>query len=157
MATLVKSKTKPQPHSVVDILNKALASAIDLKLQTKQAHWNIKGKNFVALHELFDKVGLEVESFYDMIAERVVQLDGTALGTLQAVSKSSTLPSYPTDIHDSQKHVKFLGKAIHALAEHTRKAIDAAEEHEDAVTADVLTEVTRGLDKLRWFVESHSE
>jgi len=40
----------------VDLLNRHLADAIDLAYQAKQAHWNVKGPSFIALHELFDEV-----------------------------------------------------------------------------------------------------
>src|SRR6201986_4151650 len=82
-------------HAMIDLLNQQLADALDFGLQAKQAHWNVKGPHFIGLHELFDKVAEEFEEFTDGIAERAVELGGTALGTLQSVSKQSRLASYP--------------------------------------------------------------
>src|ERR1051325_10619594 len=80
----------------VEILNARLADAIDLQTQTKQAHWNVKGPNFIALHELFDKINEDVEDYVDDIAERAVQLGGVAEGTARMVAKRSSLPDIPT-------------------------------------------------------------
>jgi len=157
MAALPKIKAKSRSAALTALLNQSLASAIDLKLQAKQAHWNVKGENFIALHELFDKASAEIDEYADMLAERTVQLGGIAQGTLQAVGKSSGLSPYPANIQDSQQHIKALGGGIGALAESLRQAIDTADAEGDAVTADLFTEITRGLDKLRWFVESHRQ
>ncbi|MCK4945979.1 MAG: DNA starvation/stationary phase protection protein Dps [Alphaproteobacteria bacterium] len=146
---------KTQPSSVIDLLNQSLAGAIDLKLQAKQAHWNVKGENFIALHELFDTVSAQADGYADMIAERAVQLGGIAQGTVQTIARDTKLAVYPVDMHDSQRHVKALSTAMSTLADFLRSAIDSSDESGDAVTADLLTEATRGLDKLRWFVESH--
>jgi starvation-inducible DNA-binding protein len=64
---------------VIELLNARLADAIDLGAQTKHAHWNVKGPNFIALHELFDKVAESVEEHIDTLAERVTALGGTFL------------------------------------------------------------------------------
>src|SRR5580693_10136712 len=68
------------------LMNLRLASAVDLQMQMKQAHWNVKGPNFIGLHELFDKVDEAVESYVDMIAERIVQLGGIAEGTVRVAA-----------------------------------------------------------------------
>src|SRR5262245_41166060 len=65
----------------VALLNARLADCTDLRTQAKQAHWNVKGPNFIALHELFDKINEEVGDYVDEIAERAVQLGGVAEGT----------------------------------------------------------------------------
>jgi len=66
---------------VIELLNQTLASTLDLKTQVKQAHWNVKGKDFYQLHELFDEIAAEVEEFIDLVAERITALGGYALGT----------------------------------------------------------------------------
>ncbi len=151
-----KQGKSQQANKLISLLNQDLANAIDLKLQAKQAHWNLKGENFIALHELFDKVATEVDGFADMLAERVVQLGGIAQGTLQAAAATSQLKSYPKDIQRSILHVAALGSAIETLAESERALIEAADEVNDAVTADICTEIARGLDMLHWFVEAHN-
>jgi starvation-inducible DNA-binding protein len=140
---------------MIELLNQQLADALDLGLQAKQAHWNVKGPHFIGLHELFDKAAEELEGFTDDIAERAVELGGVALGTIQIVSKKSRLAAYPLDLTSGQKHVAALSSALSKFGTTTRAAIDTAAEAEDADTADLFTEVSRGVDKLLWFIEAH--
>src|SRR4029079_19020690 len=91
---------------VIVLLNARLADCIDLQTQTKQAHWNVKGPNFVALHELFDKINEDVEDYVDDIAERAVQLGYVAEGTARIVAKRSSLPEYPALTADGRSHVE---------------------------------------------------
>ena len=139
----------------VELLNARLADCIDLQTQTKQAHWNVKGPNFIALHELFDKITEEVEDYVDDIAERVVQLGGVAEGTARMVAKRSSLAEYPVNAVDGRSHVEALSTALAAFGKVARKGIDQANELGDLDTADLFTEVSRGIDKWLWFVEAH--
>ncbi|MEM1029919.1 MAG: DNA starvation/stationary phase protection protein Dps [Myxococcota bacterium] len=140
---------------MVDLLNQNLALAIDLSLQAKQAHWNVKGPAFQQLHELFDKTHALSTGFVDTLAERAVILGGVAAGTLQVVSEASTLPAYRLDLAAGRDHVDALSTALAAFGRSARAAIRAAEEAGDADTADVFTEVSRATDKQLWFVEAH--
>jgi starvation-inducible DNA-binding protein len=140
---------------VVELLNARLADCIDLQTQIKQAHWNVKGPNFIALHELFDKINEEVEDYVDEIAERAVQLGGIAQGTTRMVAKRSSLPEYPANTVDGRSHVEALSSALAAVGKSARQAIDIADDLSDLDTADVFTEVSRGIDKWLWFVEAH--
>lgn len=139
----------------IALLGKNLALAIDLSLQTKQAHWNVKGPNFIALHELFDKVSDETREFVDMIAERITTLGGTAEGTLQAVGPRSTLPPYSLTISSGLQHLEALSSALAAFGASVRQAIDESAGFGDADTADLFTEVSRETDKQVWFLEAH--
>jgi starvation-inducible DNA-binding protein len=139
----------------VELLNARLADCIDLQTQTKQAHWNVKGLNFIALHELFDGINEEVEDHVDDIAERAVQLGGLAEGTARVVAKRSTLHEYPANAVGGHSHVDALSAALAAFGTAVRKAIDQANELGDLDTADLFTEVSRGIDKWLWFVEAH--
>jgi len=141
--------------AMILLLNQQLADAIDLGLQTKQAHWNVKGPHFIGLHELFDKAAEELEEFTDDIAERAVELGGFALGTIQVVSENSRLTAYPLDLASGQGHVVALSNAFAKFGATTRAAIDIAGKAGDADTADLFTEVSRGMDKLLWMVEAH--
>src|SRR5258707_7211174 len=89
----------------IDLLNARLADAIDLGTQIKQAHWNVKGPNFIALHELFDKINEDVEDYVDDIAERAVQLGGVAEGTARIAAQRSSLGEYPRNTVDGRSHV----------------------------------------------------
>jgi starvation-inducible DNA-binding protein len=143
--------------TIISLLQDRLADCIDLMNQGKQAHWNVKGPSFFALHELFDKVSEETEEYVDLIAERIVQLGGIAEGTIQAVAKRSTLPQYPLDISTGSEHVARLSHALAYFGELARRAIDQANEIRDADTADIFTEISRGVDKWTWMVEAHNQ
>src|SRR5437867_8694984 len=121
----------------VELLNTRLADCIDLQTQTKQAHWNVKGPNFIALHELFDKINEEVEDYVDDIAERAVQLGGVAEGTARMVARRSSLSEYPAKAVDGPSHVDALSSALAAFGKTARIAIDEAGDANDLDTADL--------------------
>jgi starvation-inducible DNA-binding protein len=141
----------------VALLNQQLADALDLALQAKHAHWNVKGPSFIALHELFDEVVEEVLEHADDLAERAVELGGTALGTMPIAAKGSRLAEYPLDIESGRAHVLALSAAIAAFGASARAAIEDAATLGDADTSDLFTEVSRGIDKLLWKVEAHAQ
>ncbi len=138
-------------------LNARLALSIDLALLTKQAHWNVKGPQFIALHEMFDGFRTEIDSHVDTMAERVIQLGGIALGTLQAVAKETRLAAYPTDISSGKDHLQQLIARYSQVANSVRAAIDETDEAGDKDTADILTGYSRELDKALWFLEAHTQ
>ncbi|NEQ30396.1 MAG: DNA starvation/stationary phase protection protein Dps [Leptolyngbya sp. SIO4C5] len=140
---------------VVDLLNQTLAATLDLKTQTKQAHWNVKGMDFYQLHELFDEMATELEEYVDMVAERVTALGGTAMGTARMAASGSILPEYPVDAIMGDEHVTALAERYAAYAKHLRQAIDTTDEAGDADTADLYTEISRTADMRLWFLEAH--
>lgn len=137
------------------LLQQRLAEAIDLKLQSKQAHWNVKGPDFIQLHELFDQVAMLAEGYVDLIAERITTLGGTAEGTLQAVQGRTSLETYPLDIFEGPAHVDRVAGALATFSRSLKAGIDETEGLGDVDTADLLTEVSRGVGKQLWFVEAH--
>jgi starvation-inducible DNA-binding protein len=139
----------------IEILNARLADSIDLALLTKQAHWNLRGPQFIAVHEMIDGFRTQIDGYVDTMAERVIQLGGTALGTTQVVANTTTLPPYPTGIYAIQDHLAALVERYGRVANALRAAIDATAEAGDADTADIFTEASRGLDKALWFLEAH--
>ena len=139
------------------LMNQRLASAVDLQLQMKQAHWNVKGPSFIGLHELFDKVDEAVESYVDKIAERIVQLGGIAEGTVRVSAARSRLAEYPLAIADGMAHVEAVARALSTFGQEARTTIDEANAQDDADTADLFTEISRGIDQWLWFVEAHSQ
>ena len=139
----------------IELLNKHLAAAIDLHAQVKMAHWNVRGPGFIALHELFDTVSEKVEDYSDLLAERAGGLGGTAHGTIQIAAERSFLVAYPHGIADTEQHVLAVAGSLATFGQSARDAINTAAKCGDADTADLFTEVSRGIDQQLWFVESN--
>jgi starvation-inducible DNA-binding protein len=148
----IPEKTRGQ---TVELLNARLADSVDLMHQAKQAHWNVKGPSFIALHKLFDEIVDAAEEYMDLVAERVVQLGGIAHGTIQSAAKATTLKEYPPSISAERDHVEALSSALASYGENVRHAINQSDELGDKDTADIFTEISRGVDKYLWFVEAH--
>jgi starvation-inducible DNA-binding protein len=141
--------------AVAVILNFLLADAISLQTQAKQAHWNVKGPNFIGLHRLFDEVSNALLEYMDLIAKRVVQLGGTAEGTAKIAVQRSILKPYPLDIVSGTAHCEALSSALAAFGSAVRQGIDEVDIAGDKATADICTQISRGVDQWLWSVEAH--
>lgn len=139
----------------IDLLTKRLADGIDLALCIKEAHWNLKGPSFIGVHLMLDGFRTDLDEWNDSIAERIVQLGGAARGTLQSVAETSALAPYPLDAFTIADHLAALIDRYGAFANAVRQNIDDTDEAGDAETADLFTEVGRGVDKQLWFLEAH--
>ncbi|MCQ0969768.1 DNA starvation/stationary phase protection protein Dps [Paracoccus sp. TK19116] len=157
MAVNVKGLKDNARKTSISELNARLADGIALGLAIKQAHWNVKGPNFIAVHELFDTVYARLQEHIDVMAERVQILDGVAVGTAQKVAADTTLKEYPTDLVKAQDHIKAVCERMRDHGEKLREAIDTTDEAGDADTADIFTAASRTADKDLWFMESHLE
>lgn len=136
-------------------LNAVLAALIDLSLQLKQAHWNVRGDGFISIHELFDKIHGEVEEYVDSVAERIASLGGRADGTVELVRGGSRLPVYPVAVTDVQGSLMAIADALAGVDKPIGGIIDRCEELGDAVSVDLLTSLSAMLQKNLWFVEAH--
>ncbi|WP_293124353.1 DNA starvation/stationary phase protection protein Dps [Microcoleus sp. bin38.metabat.b11b12b14.051] len=145
----------PIRDRAIGLLNQTLASTIDLKTQVKQAHWNVKGKDFYQLHLLFDEIASQVEEFTDLVAERITTLGGYALGTAIISAQQSELSEYPFDIADGTDHIIALADRLAIYGKSVRFCIEQTSVLGDADTADLYTEISRAIDKRLWFLESH--
>jgi starvation-inducible DNA-binding protein len=151
-----KNNVQPeaQQAKLIELLNRRLADAIDLQLQSRQAYWNVKGPNFMSLRGLFDKVAQEVEKDANLIAERIVQLGGMAEGTAHTVANRTSLDGYRLATAGGNGHIDALSTTLKDFGRHVRYASAQATELKDADTADIFTEIARGIDKWLWFVET---
>jgi starvation-inducible DNA-binding protein len=142
-------------NEVIGVLNSQLADGIHLGLAAKQAHWNVKGAHFAQLHELFDKLYTQAGTWSDDLAERAVQLGGTAEGTLDAVKKRSRLSPYDVALQSGTAHLEALSDRLAAFGSSIRGAIDLASEAGDQGSADLFTGISREADKMLWMLEAH--
>jgi len=139
----------------IAVLQGCLVDTIDLYNATRQAHWNVKGPHFGQLHELFDQFYRALQDSTDELAERLVQLGGTANGTTQVLAKETRLQPYPTDLYAGMDHVTALADRYAQVAKALREGIDQTDEAGDADTSDLLTEQSRATDKMLWMLEAH--
>jgi starvation-inducible DNA-binding protein len=142
---------------MVELLNKNLIDTISLTLAVKQAHWNLKGRGFIGVHELLDDVAERLRESADTMAERAVILGGHATGTAEVVGEKSSIEAYPLEMTDIEKHIEALKERFIALGGELRAAIEAAGDAGDEDTADLFTEVSRAVDKDAWFIGSNSQ
>lgn len=140
----------------IDILNANLAEGIALTLAVKQAHWNLKGQGFIGVHELLDDVAARLRDGTDLLAERAVILGGFARGTQEVVANTATMEAYPVEISSIKDHVEALKSRFLSVGAAVRKGIDDASDAGDEDTADILTEVSRAIDKDAWFIGANA-
>lgn len=140
---------------IIYLLNRLLGATIDLRAHAKQAHWNVRGPNFIALHKLFDEVAGVIDGFSDDLAERVAALGGIALGTVQVATKLTELKPYPADITGEKLHIEALSASLAIFAKAMRDSIELSGNLGDTVTADLFTSMCREAEKQLWLVESH--
>jgi starvation-inducible DNA-binding protein len=140
----------------VDLLSQSLVTAIDVQRQAKQAHWNVKGPNFIALHLLFDEVHTAAIEWADLSAERLVALGGTADGRVEHVADKTQLESYPLELTDGTDHVRQLSAALAKYGQQTVAAINESGDAGDPSTSDLFTEISRAVDDYLWKVEAHN-
>jgi len=157
MSRKTNALPEEQQAKLIEMLNRRLADAIDLQLQSRQAYWNVKGPNFLSLRELFDKVAQAVEEYANRIAERIVQLGGRAEGTAHAVAGRSALDGHGLASAEGNSHIDALARRLTAFGRHARYASAQASELLDADTAAIFTEIARGIDKWLWFVQTSQQ
>lgn len=141
--------------AITSLLQPRLADALDLYTRCKMAHWNVKGPQFAALHGLFDQAATEALGYSDDLAERIVQLGGAPRGTAADVAKETSLPASRGKREGWKSHVEAVAGALASFGSSVRHGIDAAAKLGDADSADLLTEISRGVDKSLWMVEAH--
>ena len=151
------SLPEEQRAKLVELLNRRLADSIDMMFQAKQAYWNVRGPQFIALHTLFGQIACGIEGHVDLIAERIAQLGGSADGTVAAVTRRTSLDRYPLEVADGSGHIEALAMALASFGKHIRYAIGQATELIDADSAALFTEISRDIDTWLWLVEAHQQ
>lgn len=139
----------------VVLLNARLADAVVLAAQLKHAHWNVRGRHFIALHLLFDELNAEVVLQADLLAERAAALGGIASGRLPQIVASTSLSPYPADAMTEHDHLGALAAALTIYATLVREAARTADQAGDLGTADVFTQISRAADQQLWKIEAH--
>lgn len=163
MPTMTKSRladvkldiAKDDREALVELLNQQLADTADLQSQLKQAHWNVRGLGFQQVHLLFDDQAELFEEYVDMLAERVALLGGVAQGTVRSAARASRLEEFPAGLVKVEAAVTDVRDRVAAYAAGNRRALAAANELGEPTTEDLLTEISRGVDKQLYFLESH--
>jgi len=145
----------PARPQIIELLNACLADIADLQTHAKYAHWNVKGPQFMSLHELFEQIASRLQQQADDVAERITALGGVAQGTARQIAGSSNLPEYELDAVNGDEHVRALACRLALVAGQVRAGVAAAHQLGDDATGDLLTEVVRQADKDLWFLEAH--
>jgi len=140
---------------LIALLNQTLACSVDLRSHLKQAAWNVKGKEFSQLHDLFASIASELDAYTDLLAERIAVLGGVARGTVRVAAKQSPLPEYPGDLIAGSAHVLAVTERMAPYAAALRASITHASDVEDAGTAAVYTDIVRGVEKRLWGLEAY--
>jgi starvation-inducible DNA-binding protein len=151
----------PLPEStraeMIAMLNAIMADILDNHYQTLLAHWNVRGANFIALHQFFDEYAGSngADNWCDWVAERIAQLGGTVQTTIQFIAERTSLSPYPVGLMSGEQHVEALATAAANIIQRLRDGIALARRANDSVTADILAEVQRSAEKYLWLLEAH--
>ena len=157
MHSTKNSLSLPIRKKSVDLLNQVIADLSDLYSQTKQAHWNVRGRLFIGLHKLFDELAGQVEEHIDPTAERLAALGGMPQGTVRQTAARSALPEFPASQANELSFLHALIDRYALVSTSVRKGIEQAADFGDADTADLLTGISRTLDQALWFLEAHNK
>lgn len=139
----------------VQRLNRCLADTVVLHSQVKYAHWNVKGPQFAALHELFDDIAEDLEDQIDDIAERATALGGQALGGTYTAASNATIPPLSTQAVTGMEFIEMLADQLALHDANLSQDIQAAQQAGDVDTVDLLNEISREVAEQLWFLEAH--
>ncbi len=141
--------------SLVQALHTSLATTLELALRAKQAHWNVRGPRFSLLHERFDLVHAAAMGWSDGLAERSAQLGHAVDGSPATIASLSILRTPEGEEGRERTYLEGLSTAMRDLSAQLQQAVQVAERGGDPATADLFTEVLRGVDAERWMTEAH--
>lgn len=125
-----------------------------LVVNGKQAHWHVRGANFIGVHELLDTIVAHAQDWADTAAERIVALGLPIDARLSTVASKAKPTAVPAGFTKSDEVVRDVIADIDAILADTQAAIEGLDEV-DLTSQDVAIEIKRGLEKDRWFLFAH--
>ena len=140
---------------ITTMLSQSLACTIDLRSQVKQAAWNVKGSAFMQLHTLFHTIAVELDVYTELLAERIAVLGGEVRGTVRMVATQSALPEYPSNLLEGAAHVDALAERLAHYGKMVRTCMTKAADVEDTDTANIYTDISRGIAQRLRLLEAH--
>ena len=140
---------------LITLLNSTLSCSVDLRSHIKQAMWNVKGADVLQLQALFATMATELETYTDLVAERIAVLGGVARGTARTAATQSTLLEYPSDLIEGSAHVLALAERFASYSTALRPSMKHATDVEDVGSAVLYTDITRGVEKRLGLLEAH--
>jgi len=153
--TVPTSSTSPDIASgVAQFLGPVVINLSALPIDGKQAHWHVRGENFQAVHLLLDAIVDHAHDWADTAAERVVALGLPLDVRIQTVAAKTTTPKLAAGFRQSDEVIAEVIAQIDATLALLKVAVDELGEL-DTVSQDVAIEISRGLDKDRWFLFAH--
>lgn len=136
-------------------LNGVLADTTALRTQARYAHWNVKGMQFYALHELFEELAETLADQEDLIAERITALGGRAKSTVSEAASSHRVGRISPGTTSGHEFLRELADCLATHDANLYQDIRAAEEYDDLDTADMLNEISREVSHYLWLLEAH--
>jgi starvation-inducible DNA-binding protein len=143
-------------HKVASALQDRLNALNDLQLTLKHVHWNVVGRDFIAVHEMLDPQIDAIREQVDDTAERMATMGVSPNGTPGAIVKERSWDDYSLGRATCEEHLGALDVVYAGVIAGHRKAIDAVGKI-DAMTEDMLIGQTRELELFHWFVRAHLE
>ncbi len=139
----------------VELLNRHLTAARELRDQMKQSRWIVRQPGFIVIHELFNNVSMVVENYCGLIVERAGGLGGVARDAMEVPVEGFVRVPHRLDIADEHQHVFAVSGALASFGQSAREAIGQAKTLGDGDTAELFAEISRGIELQHWFVETH--
>ena len=153
--TVTQSSVDPDvAAATAQFLTPVVTNLTALAVNGKQAHWHVRGINFIAVHELLDTVVQHAQEFADQAAERIVALGLPVDARLTTIAEKNTLPEMMDGFHNYDVMIRQVVGQIDATLKTVRAAIEGLDDS-DLSSQDVAIAIERGLVEDRWFLAAH--
>lgn len=153
MSTTILGLDKKKSANLVEELNVLLANFQTYYQNLRGLHWNIKGKNFFELHVKFEELYTDSQEKIDMIAERILTLQGTPLHTFQDYTKISKVP-VGKDISNDEKAVSLVVESLSELLKIERDILELSDEADDEGTNSMMSDFIAEQEKTIWMMNA---